>query len=215
MFRNSQSVTVIALLATIALPACRSSQVERLPAVSATEPTVAIAEKLAIQPVSYEEKQLLQPPEPRLSQPIHSTPVDSPPRQPPAEDISRDRITINDLESIALQRNPTLARAEARINAARGEWLQVGLRPNPRIGYDGGEIGNEGGAGFQGAFLSQEIVTADKLRLSRSVMDREIERLQQEFAVQQQRVLTDVRRSFYDVLAPNAARRRTTATTLA
>jgi cobalt-zinc-cadmium efflux system outer membrane protein len=105
-----------------------------------------------------------------------------------------------DLEQLALQNNPTLAQARARVQAARGRQQQAGLYPNPVIGYSGGEIGNEGRAGQQGGYVGQELVTAGKLRLSRQVAGQEVVRLQQEVAVQQFRVLTDVRSTFYDVL---------------
>ena len=38
--------------------------------------------------------------------------------------------------------NPTLAQAAARVQAARAQCLQVGLYPNPVVGYQGSEIGN-------------------------------------------------------------------------
>lgn len=101
---------------------------------------------------------------------------------------------------MALQNNPTLSQAQARVQAARGIWQQVGLYPNPVAGYSGGEMGNEGAAGQQGGFVGQEFVTGGKLRLNRQVACQEIIRLQRELAAQQFRVLTDVRTSFYDVL---------------
>ena len=210
MYRTAHKLATLgAALSVVILPACRAPQVERLPEVPpAANP--APSEKQAVQRVSYDADQPAQPPQPKPVKPDSAAPpppAATPPEQPPRplETVLPARLPLAELESLALQRNPTLARAEARINAARGEWLQVGLRPNPRVGYDGGEIGNEGRSGMQGAFVSQEIITADKLLLSQTVVIREIDRLQQEFAAQQQRVLTDVRRSFYDVLAAQSA----------
>jgi len=96
--------------------------------------------------------------------------------------------------------NPTLAQAAARVQAARGQYLQVGLYPNPVIGYLGSEIGNEGRAGQQGGFIGQEVVTAGKLQLNRAVASREIQQAEYAWQAQRFRVLTDVRRGFYDVL---------------
>lgn len=213
MFRISRPITAVAAaLCAVTLPACRSPQVERLPALAASEPVAEVAHSALVQRVSYEADQTPPPSEPLSGQPkpaeqVPASPAAPPAKEPPSplETVHPAKLTLSDLESIAMQRNPTLARAEARINAARGEWLQVGLRPNPRVGYDGGEIGNEGRAGMQGAFVSQEIVTSDKLLLSQTVMNREIDRLQQELAAQRQRVLTDARRAFYDVLAAQSA----------
>jgi outer membrane protein, heavy metal efflux system len=109
--------------------------------------------------------------------------------------------TLSDLESMALQNNPTLAQAAARIQAARGRCIQAGLYPNPRIGYQGTEIGNEGRAGLQGGFIGQEIVTGNKLGLARAVTRGEIAQAQQDFEAQRLRVLNDVRIEFYNVLA--------------
>jgi cobalt-zinc-cadmium efflux system outer membrane protein len=64
----------------------------------------------------------------------------------------------------------------------------------------GSEIGNSGRAGQQGGFASQEVVTAGKLRLNRAVAAQEVQEAQWAWEAQWQRVLTDVRRGFYDVL---------------
>ncbi|OHB85870.1 MAG: hypothetical protein A2V98_24875 [Planctomycetes bacterium RBG_16_64_12] len=109
-------------------------------------------------------------------------------------------MALAELEEMALQRNPTLAQAAARVEAARGNYVQVGLHPNPVAGYIGAEMGNEGRAGQQGGFLSQELVTAKKLQLNRSVASEEVRQAEYAWEMQRQRVLTDVRRSFYDVL---------------
>ena len=47
----------------------------------------------------------------------------------------------------------------------RGRGWQAGLRPNPRVGYTAGEVGNEGTAGQQGAFIGQEFVRAESCSL--------------------------------------------------
>ncbi|MHB8899398.1 MAG: TolC family protein [Thermoguttaceae bacterium] len=109
-------------------------------------------------------------------------------------------VTLAELEDLALRCNPSLAQAAARVTAARGHCIQVGLYPNPVAGYIGAEMGNEGRAGQQGGFLSQEVVTAGKLELNRSVAAQELRQAQYAWEMQRQRILTDVRRSFYDVL---------------
>ncbi len=109
-------------------------------------------------------------------------------------------LTLADLEERAESCNPTLAQAAARVQAARAQCLQAGLYPNPVIGYLGSEIGNEGRAGQQGGFIGQEVVTAGKLRLNRAVAGQEIRQAEYAWEAQRFRVLTDVRRGFYDVL---------------
>ena len=88
-----------------------------------------------------------------------------------------------------------------RIEVARGRWLQVGLPPNPVAGYEGDEIGDAHTAGKQGAFLSQEFVTAGKLRLAQAVVSHEVRQAEHDHAAWRQRVLNDVHVAYDDVLA--------------
>lgn len=101
---------------------------------------------------------------------------------------------------MAFAANPSVARAAAVVEAARGKWIQVGLPPNPIAGYEGQQIGSDGRAEQDGVFIEQEIVRGGKLRLSREVAAQEIDKAEHQLAAQQQRVLTDVRVSYYQVL---------------
>ena len=118
----------------------------------------------------------------------------------PGESAPAAGWALADVEQMALGSNPSLAQMAARVEAARGRQVQVGLYPNPVAGYMGTEIGDDGRAGQQGGFVSQEIVTAGKLRLNRAVVGQEIEQANWTYQSQRLRVLTDVRRSFYEVL---------------
>ena len=108
--------------------------------------------------------------------------------------------TQSALEQMALGNNPAIAQAAARVRALRGKWVQVGLAPNPTVGYLGSEIGNAGAAGQQGGFLGQNFITAQKLDRNRAVVAAEIDRAQQLLAATQRRVLTDVRLAYYGAL---------------
>lgn len=114
--------------------------------------------------------------------------------------VALDEMTLADLEAIALQHNPTLMQAQAKIDAALGTQVQVRLYPNPRIGYTGGDIGALGTAGKQGAFLGQEFITAGKLQRREAVAAQEVTELQQACESQRYRVLNDVRSAGYDTL---------------
>tara|TARA_R110002072_G_scaffold303078_1_gene492960 strand:- start:49824 stop:51464 length:1641 start_codon:yes stop_codon:yes gene_type:complete len=109
-------------------------------------------------------------------------------------------LSLADIEEIAQVHNPTLAQAEAAITGAEGQYIQGGLYPNPQVGYQASEIGNDGKAGQQGAYVSQTFVTGGKLELNQYTAAREIEARQQDLEAQRQRVLTSVRIGFYDVL---------------
>lgn len=138
--------------------------------------------------------QFVQPPEPGPSNNPMLAPAPLPGQR------QANGLALPELEQMALQHNPTLSQAQARVQAARGIWQQVGLYPNPVAGYVAEEMGDGGTAGKQGGFLGQEFVTGGKLRLNRQVACQEIMRLEQELAAQQFRVLTDVQTSFYEVL---------------
>ncbi|MEO8497129.1 MAG: TolC family protein, partial [Planctomycetota bacterium] len=88
----------------------------------------------------------------------------------------------------------------AHVNAAQGKWVQVGLYPNTSFGYSGQQIGSHGEAEQQGVYINQEFVRGGKLRLNRAVADQEILKAEQLAYAQEQRVLTDVRLGYYDVL---------------
>ena len=113
---------------------------------------------------------------------------------------SPDGLTLELLEQMALGSNPAIAQSAARLRAVRGKWVQVGLKPNPTVGYLGSEIGNDGAAGQQGGFVGQNFITAQKLQRNRAVVSAEIGRAEQDLAAAQRRVLTDVRQSYYNAL---------------
>jgi len=73
-------------------------------------------------------------------------------------------ITLEELQQMALQNNPTFAQAAANIRAAEGRKKQSGLYPNPTVGYQGEQIrGGSFHGGEQGFFLQQDVVLGGKL----------------------------------------------------
>lgn len=128
------------------------------------------------------------------------TPVSTPAAPEPLPPVDSPVLTLEILEQRALASNPSVRRLGALVDAARANTLQVGLRPNPSVGYEGQQLGSGGLAEQHGVLVAQEFVRGGKLRLNRAVADRERMRLEQEFAAQQQRVLNDVRIAYYEVL---------------
>jgi cobalt-zinc-cadmium efflux system outer membrane protein len=111
-------------------------------------------------------------------------------------------VTLEQVEKMAAETNPTLRQAEAEIRAAKARQQQVGLYPNPSIGYTGDEIrGGSVGGGKQGFFVQQTIVTAGKLGKSREVLGTEAKLAEIEAQEQQMRVTTAVKMAFLRVLA--------------
>jgi cobalt-zinc-cadmium efflux system outer membrane protein len=126
-------------------------------------------------------------------EPIHLPPID------PIE--IGDRLTLAEAEAMAQSYHPALREASGRVRAAQGNWLQVGLRNNPEIGYLGEEMGDDGTAGKQGGFVRQEFITAGKRRLSRSVAAREVAAAEQRMELARLQVLTTSRINYFEVLA--------------
>jgi cobalt-zinc-cadmium efflux system outer membrane protein len=111
-------------------------------------------------------------------------------------------VTLEQLEKTAAETNPTLRQAEAEIRAAKARQQQVGLYPNPSVGYTGDEIrGGSVGGGKQGFFVQQTIVTAGKLGKSREVSGAESKLAEIEAQEQRTRVTTAVKMAFLRVLA--------------
>lgn len=117
-----------------------------------------------------------------------------------AEQAADSGLTLAQLEQMAFETNPTLMQVAAVVEKARGIHEQVGLYPNPSVGYSASEVGNEGKGGQQGGFVSQTIVTAGKLRLNQDVACWNIQEMSWEYQTQRVRVQNDVRRTYYDVI---------------
>ncbi len=129
-----------------------------------------------------------------LSQEIHR-----PRRQViPAEPVMR----LEDLEAMALQRNPTLAQADAAIRAAQGRRKQAGLFPNPVAGYFLEEFAfrSPGQTAEQGAFIEQTIPLGGKLSKARRVVEHEENQATALAEAQRMRVTNSIRLLYYETL---------------
>jgi cobalt-zinc-cadmium efflux system outer membrane protein len=108
-------------------------------------------------------------------------------------------LTLADLERLALTSNPTIPQAGALVQQQQGLLRQAGLYPNPQAGYLRTDADQSGQSQTAGVFLSQEFVTAGKLRLARSAERQDVQIRTWQLNAQQQRVLNDLRIRFYEV----------------
>src|SRR5215472_8766220 len=68
-------------------------------------------------------------------------------------------VTLEQVQKITSESNPTLRQAEAEIRAAKARQQQSSLYPNPSVGYTGDEIrGGSINGGKQGFFVQQTVV---------------------------------------------------------
>ncbi len=108
--------------------------------------------------------------------------------------------TLAEFEQVAIAANPAVQQAQAEVESLRGKLTQAGLPPNPTVGVVGEDINEDNGAGKYGVFFGREIVRGNKLGLSRSVVCAEIQAADQRLATIQQKLLTDVRQRYYELL---------------
>jgi len=131
----------------------------------------------------------------------------NPPPLPPAPDalqINRrmlpqgDPLTLETLESLACNNNPTLLQARSQVQGELGKAVQAGLWPNPTMSYVQEQIGVGGTPGeFVGGTVAQRIVTGRKLDLSRAKFRVQAQAAEWHALAQQYRVLNDIRLHYY------------------
>ena len=120
----------------------------------------------------------------------------------PAQPPSPAPLRLEQLEEMALRRNPSLAQARAAVRTAQALRQQAGLYPNPVVGYDGGEIANTPTfrGGEQGFFVEQRFVTGGKLGIAKRLAEQETRVAQADAEAQRLRVRNAVRLLFYQAL---------------
>jgi outer membrane protein, heavy metal efflux system len=130
------------------------------------------------------------------------------PQQPDTQRPRREVIPagpvmkLEDLEAMALQRNPTLAQADAAIRAAEGRQRQAGLFPNPVAGYFVDELAfrSPGETAEHGAFIEQTIPLGGKLSKARNVFARERDQAVVRAEAQRLRITNSIRVLYYETL---------------
>ncbi|WP_419189395.1 TolC family protein [Stieleria marina] len=109
-------------------------------------------------------------------------------------------LTLEAIESMALANNPTIAELVATTQKAAGFKCQVGLRANPVLGYSAVQLADQG-TDQHSVFISQTIITGDKLALNRAVLNEALRGQLMQLEAQKYRIATDIRITFYDALA--------------
>jgi len=138
-----------------------------------------------------------------VADPAMALPLDSgfdPSRVAVDPSVIPETLTLDALIGIALVNNPTLRQSAAVVDAQRGRMTQVGLYPNPIVGYMGSEIGDNNTAGQQGGYIEQEFVTAKKLQRNRAVAAQDVNQALWLQEQQRYRIENAVRLRYYDLL---------------
>ena len=106
--------------------------------------------------------------------------------------------TLDEFSSLALQNHPRMKAARASVEGARGEAVQARLYPNPTLAGSSPQLA--GPDSQWNGFVSQEFVTAGKLKLAQQAALRGVQRTEYELVRARYEVLTGVRRAFYKLL---------------
>lgn len=113
--------------------------------------------------------------------------------------------SLAELETLALQNNPTIRAAEALVVQQQGLLRQLTRYPNPSAGWVQSTPSRRSEGATAGAFLSQDIVTAGKLRVAGAAERVEIEWRCIQLKAQIDRVVNDVRIRYYETLGAQQA----------
>jgi len=119
-------------------------------------------------------------------------------QKPLLPDASTRLLSLDELQQMAVASNPTLQQAQSLLEQARGNWLQVGLYPNPSIRAERGT--NNAPLDMVNVYVQQDIVTGRKLQLNREVAAHDVQRARWEAEAQSLRVLNDVQIRFIAAL---------------
>ncbi|MEZ6060490.1 MAG: TolC family protein [Planctomycetaceae bacterium] len=111
-----------------------------------------------------------------------------------------ERVTLAWLQQTGLENSPVIRQAAADVEQARGQAIQLGLYPNPTVGYEGDTIGTGRTAGYNGLFFSQEFVTADKLVLARNSAMMEMQATEAELRKARVTLATNIRQGYFQAL---------------
>ena len=145
-----------------------------------------------------------QPPETLTPQPP-LPPVLTPARERGSQAEMPDNAPVYSLEELekrVLEKNPALAQAEAVIRAADARRVQGGLFPNPVVGYTAEDVPvDDLSEGKHGIFVAQEIPLGGKLRLSRKVLEQDLEETRTTAETERLLLLSELRRLYYRTLA--------------
>src|SRR5487761_1365039 len=114
-------------------------------------------------------------------------------------------LSLAALENLALRNNPTIQAARALVQQQQGLLRQLTRYPNPTAGWLQSRPNQLSQGATQGAFISQDYVTAGKLRVigqaERVVVEWRIWQLKAQIG----RVVNDVRIRYFEVLGAQQA----------
>lgn len=125
-------------------------------------------------------------------------------KNPVVEESNQDGITLQQLEQMALQKNPTLVQADAVVQVAEGRKTQATLYPNPIVGLQLEELSQRDPSGQNDEHIfftmEQTVLLGGKRGKAGALFEQEKQFAQQNAEMQRLRVLNSVRILYYKLL---------------
>jgi cobalt-zinc-cadmium efflux system outer membrane protein len=106
--------------------------------------------------------------------------------------------TLTEFVALAEQNHPKIRAARAAVEAARGKAVQARLYPNPMLAGASPQI--SGAFSQWNGFVTQDVVTAGKLKLAQQAALRDVQKAEYDLIRARFEVLREVRQSFYALL---------------
>jgi len=115
------------------------------------------------------------------------------------------RMSLDELQEMALSNNPLVVQAAADVDSAVGVAVDVGAYPNPTVGYEADTVGSAGTRNYQGIFFTQTIKTAGKLELAQASAN--VDLMDAQLALRRARIdlITRIRSQYFAVLVAKQA----------
>lgn len=110
-------------------------------------------------------------------------------------------IRLDELRAVAVTNSAELQKIRSLIQAAHGRACQVGLKPNPNVGFDFQQLFSNGQAEQYGVSYEQTIVRKEKLSLRQCVVLKEIQQLQQQLVTAMRKLESQVDVAYLRVLS--------------
>ena len=123
-----------------------------------------------------------------------------PPPMPDGEPGPRPKVSLAELEQIALAKSPVIAQYQSDITTQIGQAIQAGTHPNPIFGYESDTVTSSQTPDYHGVYWNQLIKTGGKLQLAQAVQNVDV--MNAQLALRQARndLLSQVRRQYFVLL---------------
>lgn len=126
--------------------------------------------------------------------------ADPPPMNEGPAAAPRPKVSLTELEQMALANSPIVNQFQSDVTQAIGSAIQAGTHPNPIIGYESDTVGSSQTRDYQGVYMSQIIKTAGKLQVLQAIEN--VDLMNSQLLLRQARndLLSQVRRQYFALL---------------